>query len=132
MGYNHNSCESNTLVLDACFVCFVHGVNFCIFVVWKCGAWICVFITSQQPFSFTIYGILCTIQGTFMLYVVCVIMIMIIVNVDIGVYDALLNNKINNIVICLLIGPLKTNGSRPTIQMWNENANKRMGDECEK
>jgi hypothetical protein len=67
-----------------------------------------------------------------MLYFVCVIMIMIIVSVDIGVHDTLLNNKMNNIVICLLIGPLKTNGSRPTIQMWNEKAKKRMGGECEK
>jgi len=52
-----------------------------------------------------------------MLYFVRVIMIMIIASVDIGVHDILLNNKMNNIVICLLIGPLKTNGSRPTIQM---------------
>jgi hypothetical protein len=42
---------------------------------------------------------------------------MIIVNVDIGVHDTIINNKMNNIVICLLIGPLKTNGSRPTIQI---------------
>jgi len=52
-----------------------------------------------------------------MLYFVCVIMIMIIVSVDIGVHDIILNNKMNNIVICLLIGPLQINGSRPTIQM---------------
>jgi hypothetical protein len=50
------------------FLCVLHNVNFCIFVVWMCWAWIPIFIVGKWQFWVWTW---CPIQGTFMLHIIC-------------------------------------------------------------
>jgi hypothetical protein len=63
------------------FICFVHGVSFCIFV-WKCWIWYCFLCKWVIILVLT----WCTNPKKFMLCFICVMMV-IVVNVNIGMHD---------------------------------------------